>query len=150
MADAEASTLDPMMLILVVDDEPATCEALRRVLERMGHAVMTAHSDKEAVEIVKAHRVHVALLDWQLGTSLTGADLGSVIQRMRPECATILVSGFTKQDMRAAWSEALRKAGFTEDPLQGVRAFVPKGPNMVKSLEKWIRAIADSIEDTKP
>lgn len=49
--------------ILVVDDNVDSAESMAMMLELSGHDVATAHDGLAAVELAKAFRPHVALLD---------------------------------------------------------------------------------------
>jgi two-component system response regulator MprA len=51
------------MRILVVDDEHAVLEALRRVLTHEGYDVIAAHSGTDALELVEAESPDLVLLD---------------------------------------------------------------------------------------
>jgi two-component system response regulator MprA len=51
------------MRILVVDDEHAVLEALRRVLTHEGYDVIATHSGADALELVEAERPDLVLLD---------------------------------------------------------------------------------------
>ena len=52
-----------MKKILVVDDEPAVCHALKKFLTKKGYEVDTVLSGKEAIKKVKKKRPHIVLLD---------------------------------------------------------------------------------------
>jgi signal transduction histidine kinase/CheY-like chemotaxis protein len=49
--------------VLVIDDEPAACELLRRVLAREGAAVATANSGREGLELARRWHPDVITLD---------------------------------------------------------------------------------------
>ncbi|MBP9114342.1 MAG: response regulator, partial [Polyangiaceae bacterium] len=44
--------------LLVVDDEPSNLESLEKIFQREGMRVLLANNAKEALEMVKQHRVH--------------------------------------------------------------------------------------------
>lgn len=52
--------------ILVVDDEPAICANLQALLETRGHRVIVAAQGREAVELARAQRPNLVLLDVKL------------------------------------------------------------------------------------
>ena len=49
--------------ILVVDDEPAVCNMLKKFLVKKGYKAITALSGKEAIKKVIKQKPHVMLLD---------------------------------------------------------------------------------------
>lgn len=51
------------MKVLVVDDEPLLVKALRRVLVREGHEVLSAADGAQALEVLAAAQVDVVLSD---------------------------------------------------------------------------------------
>lgn len=53
--------------VLVVDDDPAVCRALVRVLSRWGYLVGTASSVGEGVELALAWRPRLMIVDRHLG-----------------------------------------------------------------------------------
>jgi two-component system response regulator AtoC len=52
-----------IMKILVVDDEPSVCKALRRLLVAKGYNVLEAHDGDQALEVYRRERPDVVLLD---------------------------------------------------------------------------------------
>lgn len=52
-----------IMKILVVDDEPSVCKALRRLLVAKGYNVLEAHDGDQALEVYRQERPDVVLLD---------------------------------------------------------------------------------------
>lgn len=49
--------------ILVVDDNPAVCTAVRAVLDRVGYVVTTAQDGREAIALISASDYDVIFLD---------------------------------------------------------------------------------------
>ena len=68
MADAAAEEVKKVApaRILVVDDEPAICQFLKRVLTGEGHEVETVASAGDALERMKSTRYNLVLLDIKL------------------------------------------------------------------------------------
>lgn len=131
-----------IMTALVVDDEPAARASLRSYVERAGHVVVEAGSAIEAMSTVASmavarHRIHVALIDWNLGTTITGIDVARHVRRLHPGAGTLIVSGYTREQMRLYW----------RDPLEGILAFLSK-PIDEASLLRHIQVVADSLEET--
>jgi two-component system cell cycle sensor histidine kinase/response regulator CckA len=83
-----------MQTILVVDDEPAICVLLERVLSRAGFAVLTAGCGCDAITISQAHRGEIALLvtDTTL-PGMTGWNLARELTRAAPNIPVLFLSG---------------------------------------------------------
>jgi two-component system, NarL family, sensor histidine kinase BarA len=129
------------MRILLLDDEAAQRKLIRSLIEAEGHEVYEAESAVEAIELAHTHRFHLALLDWELGGPLTGAD---VAREIPTGCAKFMVTGHSIAEMRANW----------RDPLQGILEIVQKPVDWdhdpSHSLKALILRVEKSLEDTKP
>ena len=55
-----------MAVVLVVDDDEFTCDAIRRLLSRMGYATACAHSGGDALDLIDKVRPTVIVLDWMM------------------------------------------------------------------------------------
>lgn len=68
-----------MAKILVADDEPDIVALVRGRLARAGHEVIEARNGPEALEVIRAQRPDVVLLDWMM-PDLTGLDVCEAIR----------------------------------------------------------------------
>ena len=97
--------------VLVVDDNVDTAGGLSRLLKLLGHDVQVAYDGKAAVEVARAHRPDLVLLD----IGLPGMDGYEVVKRLRlEECCKnaliIAVSGYGQpEDLRRS-----KEAGFDQ------------------------------------
>jgi two-component system response regulator AtoC len=82
--------------ILIVDDDPDILELLRLAISRSGCEVLTAMTDKEALDIIEGRSPEVAFVDIRLGKS-SGLDLLNEIKRLYPDTTVIIMTGY--QDM---------------------------------------------------
>ena len=95
--------------VLVVDDNLDNVRGLSRLLKLLGHDVQVAHDGKAAIEVARAHRPEIVLLD----IGLPGMDGYEVVKRLRTEeCCKdsliIAVSGYGQpEDLRRS-----QEAGF--------------------------------------
>jgi CheY-like chemotaxis protein len=55
-----------MAVVLVVDDDEFTCDAIRRLLTRMGYSTACASSGTEALNLLEQVRPDVIVLDWMM------------------------------------------------------------------------------------
>jgi len=92
-------------VVLVVDDEVRSQEALRRTLEE-DFTVLTAGSAEEAAAAMEREFVHILLCDQRMpGTS--GVDFLKQVRVQWPDTVRIIISGFTEaEDIIAGINEA--------------------------------------------
>jgi two-component system response regulator HydG len=124
---AEAPILeDGGLTVLVVDDEPSNLSSLRKIFEREQMRVLTAEDAKSALDLVRRHRVQVALIDLMMpGT--TGAELLRALKEVSPETEAVLMTAYGTVETAV---QAMRDGAydFVEKPL--------KRMNIVKSVRK--------------
>ena len=73
-----------MAFVLVVDDDESTCDALQRLLSRMGYSAACATNGREALDMSETIRPDVIVLDWMM----PGMDGLEVLRRLRESQAT--------------------------------------------------------------
>ncbi len=79
--------------ILVVDDEPLVCEAIRLALSSEGHEVESASSGLEALAKLDAGSFDVILTDFTM-RGMPGDQLAREIKARNPAQPIIMVTGF--------------------------------------------------------
>jgi two-component system response regulator HydG len=79
--------------ILVVDDDRAGLESVRLVLEREGFRVLGAESGREALELLRAERVHLVLTDLMM-PGMDGVDLMKAVRQVAPGTDVILMTAY--------------------------------------------------------
>jgi signal transduction histidine kinase/DNA-binding response OmpR family regulator len=84
-------------LVLVAEDEPATRDMLRRVLEKGGWTVVEAGNGREALEIVTQQRPALVLLDLMM-PEMDGFEFLDEM-RQRPELQSVPVVVLTAKDL---------------------------------------------------
>jgi DNA-binding NtrC family response regulator len=102
--------------ILVVDDEPSNLTSLQRIFEREQMRVLTAENARAALELVRRHRVQVALIDLMMpGTS--GAELLRALRQVTPDTEVVLMSAHGTVETAV---QAMRDGAydFVEKPLK--------------------------------
>jgi CheY-like chemotaxis protein len=55
-----------MAVVLVVDDDEFTCDAIQRLLTRMGYTTACAQSGEDALHLLEAVQPDVIVLDWMM------------------------------------------------------------------------------------
>src|SRR6476659_566333 len=122
----DAPIQDGQLTVLVVDDEPSNLSSLRKIFEREQMRVLTAEDAKSALDLVRRHRVQVALLDLMMpGTS--GAELMRALKEVSPDTETVLMTAYGTVETAV---QAMRDGAydFVEKPL--------KRMTIVKSVRK--------------
>jgi PAS domain S-box-containing protein len=117
--------------VLFVDDEHATTNVMRTMLERLGYTVKVRTDSLEALEAFRANPdgFDLVITD-QTMPHMTGAELAREIMQIRQDIPVILCSGFSEQMNE----EKARK--------MGIRAFVMK-PVIRSELAQIIRKVMD-------
>lgn len=116
--------------ILVVDDEPLVCDAVKMMLTFDGHSVDTASSAKEALAKFEAGRFDVVITDYAM-PSMKGDELAAAIKRIVPSQPVVMVT---------AYAEMLRASG---QPLSGVD-FVISKPFLLEHLREAIQKLTSA------
>jgi DNA-binding response OmpR family regulator len=104
-----------MARVLVVDDEQSYRHNLKLCLCNAGHEVRTAADDRSAVEIAARYRPDVLITDWMLKCPMDGLKVASALRAYDSHVQTILITGFSSQDLRAE-AERCRVQRYIEKP----------------------------------
>jgi len=118
--------------ILVVDDEPAVCEAIKMLLECDGHKVQTANGGREALAILEQDKFDLVTTDFSM-SGMKGDTLAAAIKQRLPNQPVLMISA------NAAIAQA---AG---NPLPGVDMVIGK-PFLLEDLRKAI----DRLKSKRP
>ncbi|EEZ00476.1 diguanylate cyclase/phosphodiesterase (GGDEF & EAL domains) with PAS/PAC sensor(s) [Vibrio sp. RC586] len=83
--------------ILLVDDEPAVLNALKRELRPYFPNLYTATCAQEALEVLKQHSIQMVISDYRM-PGMNGADLVIEINRHYPQIMSLILSGQADMD----------------------------------------------------
>jgi PAS domain S-box-containing protein len=82
--------------ILVIEDEPAVGEFVRRILMRLGYEVIGASDGRSAIALARAHRKPIRLiLSDVMMPGMSGPEAVDAIRAIHPESAVLFASGYT-------------------------------------------------------
>jgi PAS domain S-box-containing protein len=86
--------------VLVVEDEDAVRELLRRTLSRVGYRVLEARDGGEATRVAQRHdgRIHLLITDVVL-PGMNGGELATELTRARPDLEVIFMSGYADNEV---------------------------------------------------
>jgi len=91
-ATEQAAAARKSLSILVVDDEPATREAVSELLTEVGYEVRQAANESEALHVIEERPVHVLITDIAL-QGHSGVDLARRARELCPGLNVIFASG---------------------------------------------------------
>jgi len=98
-------------LVLVVDDDPATCTTFKNILIKRGYQVGIAHTGEEAIAIAQERAYDIIFIDIKLPT-INGLETYLAIREINPEAVAIMVTAY-RQEMADLVEEALRNQAYT-------------------------------------
>jgi CheY-like chemotaxis protein len=117
----------PPKSILVVDDEPLVCDALKMLLSFDGHKVQVAANGAEGLAIYEKEPFDLVITDFEM-PSMKGDELAAAIKARAPKQPIVMVT---------AYAEMLNAAG---NPLKGVDCLISK-PFLLENLREAIAKV---------
>lgn len=115
--------------ILIVEDDPGVAQLQLRRLKRAGFGVLLAGTAAEALAQLRAHPVHLVLMDNHLPGNLTGFDCYAMMKEAGFHPPIIMVTGFSDETTAIS---ALRS---------GVRDFVSKSVEYLDYLPSAVERV---------
>ncbi len=85
--------------ILIIDDEPFTCQLIAKVLQLNGYDAIILTDSQTLLETVKVEQPALILLDYHLGTNY-GLDLLQILRGdpLSSQIPVIITSGIDRED----------------------------------------------------
>ena len=114
----------PARRILVVDDEPFVCDAVKMMLAFDGHQVETANSAEAALAMFEKGKYDLVIADYAM-PSMKGDELALAIKARAPGQPVVLIT---------AYAELLKTSN---TPLRGVDFLIGK-PFLMENLREAI------------
>jgi CheY-like chemotaxis protein len=118
----------PQRRILVVDDDPQVCDAVKLMLDFDGHEVRTVGSGKDALAILEKDRFDLVITDFEMPV-MKGDELASAIKARSPKQPVVMIT---------AYAEMIQASG---NPLTGVDLIISK-PFLLENLREAIAKVA--------
>ena len=113
--------------ILVVDDEPLVCDALRMMLDFDGHKVQTAHTAAEALAMFEPGKFDVIITDFEM-PQMKGDEFAAVIKSRDPRQPVVMIT---------AYAELLQSS---KRPVTGVDFMISK-PFLLENLRQALAKV---------
>ena len=117
----------PQRRILVVDDEPLVCDAVKMMLDFDGHDVKTASSGKDALAMLEQGQFDLVITDFEMPV-MKGDELAAAIKARSPKQPVVMIT---------AYAEMLQASG---NPLAGVDLIISK-PFLLENLREAIAKV---------
>jgi ATP-dependent Lon protease len=118
----------PQRRILVVDDEPLVCDAVKMMLNFDGHVVETANSGKDALAMLAKAQFDLVITDFEMPV-MKGDELAAAIKARAPNQRVVMIT---------AYAEMLEASG---KPLTGVEYIISK-PFLLENLREAVFKVA--------
>ncbi len=122
----------PQLRILVVDDEPFVCDAVKMMLTFDGHVVETASNGKDALEMFAKVKFDLVITDFAM-PNMKGDELAATIKARAPGQPVVMIT---------AYAEMLQSSG---NPLTGVD-FVISKPFLLENLREAIAKVSPKAQ----
>jgi len=113
--------------ILVVDDEPFVCDAVKMMLNFDGHVVETANNAKDALAMFEEGKFDLVITDFAM-PAMKGDELAVAIKARAPKQPVVMIT---------AYAEMLQSSG---NPLKGVDWIISK-PFLLENLRDAIAKV---------
>jgi CheY-like chemotaxis protein len=119
--------------ILVVEDQPATAQITKILLESWGYIVLEAHGAQQALDVFELKNGEIDLLLTDvIMPGRSGAELAAELWRRKPDLRVVFMSGYPSHELSRT------DAAFLAKP------FTPA------SLSKMIRTQLEGAEPVRP
>lgn len=118
----------PQRRILVVDDEPEVCHAVKMLLNFDGHIVETASNGTDALAMFGNGKFDLIITDFEM-PKMRGDELAAAIKARSPKQPIVMIT---------AYAEMLQSSGV---PLKGVDFLISK-PFLLENLRQAIAKVA--------
>jgi CheY-like chemotaxis protein len=117
----------PQRRILVVDDEPLVCDAVKMMLDFDGHLVETASSGKDALAMLEKTQFDLVITDFEM-PEMKGDELAAAIKARAPNQRVVMIT---------AYAEMLQAS---DNPLSGIDHIISK-PFLLENLREAIAKV---------
>jgi DNA-binding NtrC family response regulator len=98
-------------LILVIDDDPGTCIALKYILTGKGYKVGIAHTGEEAIALAREKAHDVVFIDMKLPT-INGLETYLAIKQINPQAVAIMMTAY-RQEVGDLVGQALNETAYS-------------------------------------
>jgi len=116
--------------MLVIDDESEICKYEKAIFERRDFKVQTAQTGKRALNIAKAAKPDMALIDIHMQKGIGGLEILEELLKINPACKCIMVTWDKENALKA------KQMGATDYVIKPTRL-----ENLAKAIKKAAKLI---------
>ncbi len=118
--------------ILVVDDDPGTCDTLKNILVRKGYKVCTAATGEEAVTKAQVKAWDIMFIDMKL-PAMNGLETYLAVKVVNPKVVCVMMTGY-RQEMAELVEQAVNNSayGCVYKPLDMAELFT-----LINEIKEW-------------
>ena len=98
-------------LILIIDDDLATCETMMDVLKEKGYRIARVSSGEEAVKMVQEAKFDIVFIDVRMPV-MNGLEIYLALKKIRPSIKAIMMTGY-RQEVQNLVEEAIKSNAYT-------------------------------------
>jgi CheY-like chemotaxis protein len=115
----------PRLRVLLAEDNPVNERVARTILEKQGHTVVVAHNGREALELARAERFDVVLMDVQMPETDGMAATRAIRQIESASGAHVPIIGLTAHAMKGDRERCIAAGmdGYVSKPIQPAALF---------------------------
>src|ERR1044071_7480190 len=95
----QSAPVFPPRRILVVDDEPFVCDAVKMMLDFDGHVVDTAGSAKDALAMFEKDKFDLVITDFAM-PEMKGDELAAAIKAKSPGQPGVMITAYRSEERR--------------------------------------------------
>lgn len=139
--------------ILLVDDHVDLADSLGQILEESGHGVAVAYDGERALALAVEKSPSVAILDYRIGSAITGLELLTRLRTIVPDIVCIVMTADTEQEiaigaLKAGVFDYLRKPADPVCVLSVAEAAVARAREIRQTHDERVSLIekADAAE----
>ncbi len=107
--ESKKSIIQDLATILIIDDDPGTCQTLTHILKEKGYLPSSVSNGKDAIKAVQDGFVNLALIDLKL-PDMPGLDVLEKIKELSPDTEAVIITGHASIDTAV---QAMHDAAFS-------------------------------------
>ena len=132
--------------ILIVDDEPEICQAVRRILKIAGIGADTAHNPIEALEMFTDQSYDVVVTDIRM-PEMSGVEFLCELKNRFPFTQVIIMTGYSNMDILVECF-GVGATDFFAKPLKNHEGFIQIIEQCLEKSTRWREGISFASTST--
>ena len=153
----EIVSVSDLNMILIVDDDEAILDLLHSQLSKDGYTCFTADRAEKALQLMREHRVALALVDVKM-PGMDGIELTKRLKQLDPDLCVLIITGHPEADhavdaMRSGAEDYITKPFNMDEVSMSVRRSLDKRDLIIQNreyqrhLEQMVREKTAELEN---